>query len=78
MQNKHVSQLMRGRIVRPKEIRDKSNSEEGSKIEVGLGKVGRTIHNAEKLTVKDIYGIAGKENVKIEEVEEALSFENDD
>ena len=62
----------------PKEIREKLNLKEGSKVEINLEKDGRIIINVKRLTVDDIYGIAGKESVKIEEIEEALSFEDND
>ncbi|MUM64937.1 AbrB/MazE/SpoVT family DNA-binding domain-containing protein [Acidianus infernus] len=68
----------KGRIVIPKEIRDELNLKEGSKVEVELEKDGRIIIKVKKLTVDDIYGIAGKESVKIEEIEEALGFEDND
>ncbi|AEE93282.1 VapB-type antitoxin [Acidianus hospitalis W1] len=68
----------KGRIVIPKEIREKLNLKEGSKVEINLEKDGRIIINVKRLTVDDIYGIAGKESVKIEEIEEALSFEDND
>jgi len=31
-----------------------------------------------RISVDDIYGIAGKEKVEIEEIEEALGFEDND
>jgi AbrB family looped-hinge helix DNA binding protein len=68
----------RGRIVIPKEIRDKLNLKEGRKVEITLDENGRIIINTKRIGVEDIYGIAGKESVNIEEIEEALSFENND
>ncbi|MEJ2776237.1 AbrB/MazE/SpoVT family DNA-binding domain-containing protein [Sulfolobaceae archaeon RB850M] len=68
----------RGRIVIPKEIRDKLNLKEGRKVEITLDENGRIIINTKRISVEDIYGIAGKESVNIEEIEEALSFENND
>ncbi|MBB5254442.1 AbrB/MazE/SpoVT family DNA-binding domain-containing protein [Sulfurisphaera ohwakuensis] len=68
----------RGRIVIPKEIRDKLNLKEGSKVEVALEKDGKIVINVKRISVDNIYGIAGKEYVKIEEIEEALGFESDD
>jgi len=67
----------RGRIVIPKEIRDKLNLKEGSKVEINIEN-GRIIINVKKITIDDIYGIAGKESVKIEDIEEALGFEDND
>ena len=67
----------RGRIVIPKEIRDKLNLKEGSKVEINLDN-GRIIINVKKITIDNIYGIAGKESVKIEDIEEALGFEDND
>ncbi|PSN83223.1 AbrB family transcriptional regulator [Candidatus Marsarchaeota G2 archaeon ECH_B_SAG-F08] len=67
----------RGRIVIPKEIRDKLNLNEGSEVEISV-EDGRIIINVKKISVEDIYGIAGKESVKIEEIEEALGFEDND
>ncbi|ACP45148.1 transcriptional regulator, AbrB family [Sulfolobus islandicus Y.G.57.14] len=67
----------RGRIVIPKEIRDKLNLKEGSKVEINIEN-GRIIINVKKITIDNIYGIAGKESVKIEDIEEALGFEDND
>jgi AbrB family looped-hinge helix DNA binding protein len=67
----------RGRIVIPKEIRDKLNLKEGSKVEINLDN-GRIIISVKKITIDNIYGIAGKESVKIEDIEEALGFEDND
>ncbi|BDB99508.1 AbrB/MazE/SpoVT family DNA-binding domain-containing protein [Saccharolobus caldissimus] len=67
----------RGRIVIPKEIRDKLNLKEGSKVEINIEN-GRIIISVKKITIDDIYGIAGKESVKIEDIEEALGFEDND
>jgi looped-hinge helix DNA binding domain, AbrB family len=67
----------RGRIVIPKEIRDKLNLNEGSEVEISV-EDGRIIINVKKISVEDIYGIAGKESIKIEEIEEALGFEDND
>ncbi|AWS00317.1 AbrB/MazE/SpoVT family DNA-binding domain-containing protein [Metallosphaera hakonensis] len=67
----------RGRVVIPKEIREKLNLREGSKVEITLDN-GRIIINLRKVSIDSIYGVAGKENVKIEDIEEALSFEDND
>jgi len=67
----------RGRIVIPKEIRDKLNLKEGSKVEINIEN-GRIIISVKKITIDNIYGIAGKESVKIEDIEEALGFEDND
>ncbi|WP_236750962.1 AbrB/MazE/SpoVT family DNA-binding domain-containing protein [Acidianus sp. HS-5] len=66
----------RGRIVLPKEIMGKLNLREGSKVEVSFEKDGR-IAIRKIMSGEDIYGIAGNEKVKLEEVEEALGFEDD-
>jgi AbrB family looped-hinge helix DNA binding protein len=58
--------------VIPKEIREKFK--EGSKVNVNLEKDGRIIINVERLTIDDI--VAGKESVRIKEIEEALGFED--
>ncbi|BFI74873.1 AbrB/MazE/SpoVT family DNA-binding domain-containing protein [Sulfurisphaera ohwakuensis] len=68
----------KGRIVIPKEIRDKLNLKKGSKVEITLEKNGWIVINVKRISVNDIYGIAEKERVKIEEIEEALGFEGDD
>ena len=68
----------RGRIVIPKEIREKLNLKEGSRVEIVLEKDGRIVINVKRVSVDDIYGIAGKEKVDLEEVEDALGFENND
>ncbi|MFP3234546.1 MAG: AbrB/MazE/SpoVT family DNA-binding domain-containing protein [Sulfolobaceae archaeon] len=60
----------KGRIVIPKEIREKLNFKEGSKVNVNLEKDGRIVINVKRLTVDDIYGVAGKESVRIKEIEE--------
>lgn len=53
------------------------NLKEGSKVEINIEN-GRIIINVKKITIDDIYGIAGKESVKIEDIEEALGFEDND
>jgi len=68
----------KGRIVIPKEIREKLNLKEGSKVEINLEKDGKIIISVKRLSVDNIYGIAGKESIKIEEIEESLSFEDND
>jgi AbrB family looped-hinge helix DNA binding protein len=44
----------KGRIVIPKEIREKLNFKEGSKVNVNLEKDGRIVINVKRLTVDDI------------------------
>ncbi|MQL54366.1 AbrB/MazE/SpoVT family DNA-binding domain-containing protein [Acidianus ambivalens] len=68
----------KGRIVIPKEVREKLNLKEGSKVEINMEKDGKIIISVKRLTVGNIYGIAGKESIKIEEIEEALSFEDNE
>ena len=68
----------KGRIVIPKEIREKLNLKEGSKVEINLEKDGKIIISVKRLSVDNIYGIAGKESIKIEEIEESLSFEDNE
>jgi len=68
----------RGRVIIPKQIREKLNLKEGSKVEVYLEKDGKIVIKVKRISVDDIYGIAGKEKVEIEEIEEALGFEDND
>jgi AbrB family looped-hinge helix DNA binding protein len=68
----------KGRLVTPKEIREKLNFKEGGKVNVNLEKDGRIVINVKKLTVDDIYGVAGKESVRIKEIEEASGFEDNE
>ena len=68
----------KGRIIIPKEIRDKLNLKKGSKVKITLEKNGWIVINVKRISVNDIYGIAEKERVKIKEIEEALGFEGDD
>jgi AbrB family looped-hinge helix DNA binding protein len=44
----------KGRIMTPKEIREKLNFKEGSKVNVNLEKDGRIVINVKRLTVDDI------------------------
>ncbi|AKA74690.1 AbrB/MazE/SpoVT family DNA-binding domain-containing protein [Saccharolobus solfataricus] len=68
----------RGRIVIPKDIRERLNLKEGSKVEISVDEKGRIIIIVRRISVDNIYGIAGRERVSIEEIEEALGFEDND
>jgi len=68
----------RGRIVIPKDIRERLNLKEGSKVEISVDEKGRIIITVRRMSVDDIYGIAGRERVSVEEIEEALGFEGND
>lgn len=65
----------RGRIVIPAEIRRALGIKEGSElfIEIERGKIVLT--PVRRITARDLFGVAGEEEVSLEEVENALSDE---
>ena len=68
----------KGRITIPKEVREKLGVKEGTRVEIEVegGKIVITVKK--RMTVDDIYGIAGRERVDLEEVEGSLGHEGDD
>jgi len=65
----------RGRIVIPAEIRRALGIREGSELIVELDNGRIVLTPVRKLTARDLFGIAGEEEVSLEEVENALSDE---
>jgi AbrB family looped-hinge helix DNA binding protein len=66
----------KGRIVIPKEVRERFNLKEGSDLELYV-EGDKIVLKVRRVTVDDIYGLAGKESVSLEEVEGALGLEGD-
>ncbi|MEM2652936.1 MAG: AbrB/MazE/SpoVT family DNA-binding domain-containing protein [Nitrososphaerota archaeon] len=65
----------RGRIVIPSEIRKALGIKEGSELSIQI-EGGRIILTPlRRLTARTLFGIAGEEEVSLEEIENALSNE---
>ncbi|PUA34298.1 MAG: AbrB family transcriptional regulator [Candidatus Terraquivivens tikiterensis] len=65
----------RGRIVIPAEIRKALGIREGSELIVEIENGRMVLTPVRKITIRDLFGIAGEEVVSLEEVENALSDE---
>lgn len=66
----------RGRIVIPAEVREMLNIREGSELEVEVVEGKIVLTPVRILSARDLYGIAGKELVDLEEIEQALGEES--
>jgi len=66
----------RGRIVIPAEVREMLNIREGSELEVEVVEGKIVLTPVRILSARDLYGIAGKESVDLEEIEQALGEES--
>ena len=65
----------RGRIVIPAEIRRALGIREGSELIVELDNGRIVLTPVRKLTARALFGIAGEEEVSLEEIENVLSDE---
>jgi len=65
----------RGSIVIPAEIRRALGIREGSELIVELDNGRIVLTPVRKLTARDLFGIAGEEEVSLEEIENVLSDE---
>ena len=68
----------KGRVTIPKEVREKLGMKEGTRVEIEVEGEKIIITVKKRVTVDDIYGIAGRERVDLEEVEGSLGYESND
>jgi len=64
----------RGRITIPSEIRKKLRLKKGTILLVEVREKMIILKPLRKISAKDLLGIAGKEEVSIEEIEKSLSY----
>jgi len=65
----------KGRIVIPSSVRKRLGIRPGTELEVDIKDGGILMRPKRKITVRDLRGIAGKESVKLEDLEESLGAE---
>jgi len=65
----------RGRITIPSSIRRALGIKEGTELEVSLEGGRIVLKPVFKVSARDLYGLAGEEEVDLEEVEASLGFE---
>ncbi|RLE88890.1 MAG: AbrB family transcriptional regulator [Thermoprotei archaeon] len=64
----------RGRITIPSEIRKKLRLKKGTTLLVEVREKMIILKPLRKISAKDLLGIAGEEEVSIEEIEKSLSY----
>jgi len=64
----------RGRITIPSEVRKKLRLKKGTTLLVEVREKMIILKPLRKISAKDLLGIAGEEEVNIEEVEKSLSY----
>jgi len=64
----------RGRITIPSEIRKKLRLKKGTILLIEVREKMIILKPLRKISAKDLLGIAGKEEVSIEEIEKSLSY----
>ena len=64
----------RGRITIPSEIRKKLRLKKGNTLLIEVREKMIILKPLRKISAKDLLGIAGKEEVSIEEIEKSLSY----
>jgi AbrB family looped-hinge helix DNA binding protein len=65
----------KGRVVIPAEIRRRLVIKPGTELEVDVRDGGILMRPRRLISAKDLLGIAGKERVKLKEIEESLADE---
>lgn len=65
----------KGRVVIPAEVRRRLGIKAGTKLEVDVKDGGILMKPQRKVSAKNLLGVAGKERVKLKEVEDSLSDE---
>jgi len=65
----------KGRVVIPADVRRRLGIKPGTKLEVDVKDGGIMMKPQRRVSVKDLLGIAGKERVKLREVEDSLADE---
>jgi AbrB family looped-hinge helix DNA binding protein len=65
----------KGRVVIPASVRRQLGIKPGTELEIDVEKGGILMRPKRKVSAKDLLGIAGRERVKLEEVESSLGSE---
>ncbi len=65
----------KGRVVIPASVRRQLGIKPGTELEIDVEKGGILMRPKRKVSAKHLLGIAGKERVKLEEVESSLGSE---
>jgi AbrB family looped-hinge helix DNA binding protein len=65
----------KGRVVIPSSVRKRLGIKAGTELQVDVKDGGILMRPKRKLSARDLQGIAGRERVKLEEVENTLASE---
>jgi AbrB family looped-hinge helix DNA binding protein len=65
----------RGRVVIPAEVRKRLGIKRGTELEVAVKDGGILMKPRRRVSAKDLLGIAGRERVKLKEIEDSLTDE---
>ncbi len=65
----------KGRVVIPADVRRRLGIKPGTKLEVDVRDGGIVMKPLRRISAKDLLGIAGRERVKLKEVEDSLAEE---
>jgi AbrB family looped-hinge helix DNA binding protein len=65
----------KGRVVIPSSVRKRLGIKPGTELEVDIKDGGILMRPKRKISVRDLRGVAGRESVKLEDVEESLASE---
>ena len=63
----------KGRVVIPSRLRKQLGIKAGMELEINVRSGGIIMRRKRKVSAKDLLGIAGKERVDLDEVEESLA-----
>jgi AbrB family looped-hinge helix DNA binding protein len=65
----------KGRVVIPADVRRRLGIKPGTELEVDVRDGGIVMRPLRRVSVRDLLGIAGRERVKLKEVEDSLAEE---
>jgi AbrB family looped-hinge helix DNA binding protein len=65
----------KGRVVIPSSVRKRLGIKPGTELEVDIKDGGILMRPKRKISVRDLRGVAGRESVRLEDVEESLASE---
>ncbi len=65
----------KGRVVIPSSLRNQLGIKAGTELEIHVKDGGILMRPKRKVSAKDLLGIAGKERVELDEIEESLASE---
>lgn len=65
----------RGRVVIPADVRRRLGIKPGTELEVDVRDGGILMKPLRRVSAKDLLGIAGRERVKLKEIEDSLTDE---